>query len=56
MGRAHVTNPGLVRKHDDLDAVEDAEFLEDVCDAGLDGRLTDVELRADFCVGEAAGR
>jgi hypothetical protein len=47
--------PGLVCEHDDLDAVAEAEFLEDVRDVGPDGRLADVELGAALCVGQAAG-
>ncbi len=38
-----------------MDAVAEAEFLEDVRDVGLDGRLADVELRADLRVGQAEG-
>ena len=41
--------PGLVCEHDDLVPVTEAEFLEDMRDVGLDGRLADVEP-ADLCV------
>ena len=47
--------PGLVCEHDGLDAVAEAEFLEDVRDVCLDGRLADVELCADLRVGQAGG-
>lgn len=43
-----------MREHDCLDAVTEVEFLEDVRDVGLDGRVADVELSADFCVRLAA--
>ena len=43
-GRGCLDEAGLVCEHDRLDAVAEAEFLEDVRDVGLDGRLADVEL------------
>jgi len=45
--------PGLVGEHDRLDPVTEAEFLEDVRDVCLHGRLADVELVADLRVGQA---
>ena len=44
----------LVCQHDCLDAVTEAQLLEDVRDVCLDGGVGDVELLADLCVGEAA--
>jgi hypothetical protein len=40
--------PGLVGEHHRLDAVAEAELLEDVRDVCLDGRLADVELLTDL--------
>ena len=45
----------LVGEHHRLDAVAQAELLEDVRDVGLDGRLADVELLPDLGVREAVG-
>jgi hypothetical protein len=44
-----------VGEHHRLDAVAQAELLEDVRDVGLDGRLADVELLPDLGVREAVG-
>src|SRR5687768_7430365 len=43
----------LVSQHDRLDAVTEAQLLEDVRDVRLDRRVADVELLADLRVGEA---
>jgi hypothetical protein len=40
---AFLEEPGLVCEYDGLDAVAEAELLEDVRDVCLDGRLADVE-------------
>src|SRR5690242_16488573 len=52
---AFLVEPGLVYEYDRLHAVAEAELLEDVRDVGLYGRLADVELLTDLCVGQAAG-
>src|SRR5215467_10732054 len=52
---AGVEKPCLVCEHDRLDAVAEAELLEDVRDVRLDGRVTDVELLPDLGVRQAAG-
>jgi len=54
-GGAFLEEPGLVCEYDYLDAVPEAELLQNVRDVCLDGRLADVELSADLCVGQAAG-
>jgi len=43
----------FVGEHDCLDAVPEAQLLEDVGDVRLDRRVADVELLADLRVGEA---
>jgi hypothetical protein len=43
----------LVGEYDCLDAVSEVEFLEDVGDVRLDGRVADEELFGDLGVGEA---
>src|SRR5205823_4671202 len=53
--RVGVEKSRLVREHDCLDAVTEVEFLEDVRDVCLDGRVADVELLSDLDVREAAG-
>src|SRR6185312_7976044 len=45
---------GLVGEHDRLDAVTQAQLLEDVRDVRLDRGVADVELLADLRVGQAA--
>jgi len=52
---AFLEEPGLVYEYDRLHAVAEAELLEDVRDVCLDGRLADVELLPDLCVGQAIG-
>ena len=47
--------PTLELEHDCLDAVAEAELLEDVRDVRLHGRVADVELLADLHVREALG-
>ena len=43
-----------VGEHDRGGTIAEMEFGEDRAEVGLDGRLADVELLGDFCVGEAA--
>ena len=45
----------LIGKHNRLDPIAKVELLEDVRDVRLDGRLADVELAPDLCVGQTAG-
>src|SRR5215211_8234880 len=45
---------GLVGEDDGLDAVAEAEFLQEARDMCLDGRVADDELLGDLGVGEAA--
>ena len=52
--RALAEEAGLVREHDCLDAVAEAELLQDVRDVRLDGSVADVELLTDLRVREAA--
>jgi len=52
---AILEEPGLVCEDDRLDAVAEAEFLQDVRDVRLDSRLADVELPPDLYVGQAIG-
>src|SRR6185312_14424146 len=52
---AFLVEPGLVYEYHRLHAVAEAELGEDVRDVGLYGRLADVELLTDLCVGQAAG-
>src|SRR5215469_15274027 len=54
-GRVCLDDTRLVCEHDRLDAVAEAQFLEDVRDVCLDGRLADVEPLPDLCVGKAGG-
>jgi hypothetical protein len=49
-GGAFFEEPGLVCEDDRLDAVAEAELLQDVRDVCLDGRLADVEPLPDLCV------
>jgi hypothetical protein len=49
--RGCLYEPGLVCEYDGLDAVAEAEFLEDVGDVCFDGCLADVELFPDLGVG-----
>ena len=53
-GGAFLEEPGLVCKYDSLDAVAEDELLQDVRDVSLDGRLADVKVLPDLCVGQAA--
>ena len=45
---AFLEEPRLVCEYDGLDAVAEAELLEDVRDVRLGGRLADVELLTDL--------
>ena len=45
---AFLEEPRLVCEYDGLDAVAEAELLEDVRDVRLDRRLADVELSTDL--------
>jgi hypothetical protein len=42
-----------VCEDDGLHPISEVEFLEDVCDVRFDGGFADVELLADFGVGQA---
>ena len=53
--RPGLHEPGFVGEDDGLDAVAEREFLEDVGDVGLHGRLADEERPGDLAVGESAG-
>src|SRR5262245_9386430 len=54
-GGAFLEESGVIGEYDSLDAVTEAELLQDVLDVGLDGRLADVELPPDLRVGQAVG-
>ncbi len=55
LGAPGPNQPGLVREHDDLDAVAQAEFHENASDVALHGRFAEVELVRDLRVRETAG-
>jgi hypothetical protein len=54
-GGTFLGEPGLVCEYDRLDAVAEAELLENVGDVCLDGGFADVELLSDLLVGQAIG-
>ena len=47
--------PGLVCEYHRLDAVAETQLLEDVRDVCLHGRLADVDVLSDLCIGQAVG-